>query len=281
MPQSLCAALVLGLGLPLFQCLPLLADASVIRDRDSFDVDTELNAGLLRDDQFSATGVAEDLIPGGLPAATDLQALAIQENGAIYFAVDSSIELSGGLLAEPGDVVKVEAGSEPGLEFDRSSLGLDPGASIDAITVTDDAGFPLAISFDVAVELPTTGGFFLADDEDLVKTDGVTFEPYFDGSAAGIPAAADLDAAQLDVDAEELRLSFDISGIVAGLLFDDEDLLGYETTGGNWRLVRDTSLASSGLAAGADLDAHAFVLEEALFVDDFESGDTLAWSLTN
>ena len=83
------------------------------------------------------------------------------------------------------------------------------------------------------------------------------------------------------MDAEELRLSFDISDIVSGILFDDEDLLGYETKGGTWRLVRDTSLASSGLAAGADLDAHAFVLEEALFVDDFESGDTLAWSLTN
>ena len=74
-----------------------------------------------------------------------------------------------------------------------------------------------------------------------------------------------------------LYFSFDTSGRIAAVDFDDEDVVSYD--GSTWSLAFDASAALDVTFAAGDLDALA-IRAANLFRDDFETGATLEWSST-
>lgn len=94
-------------------------------------------------------------------------------------------------------------------------------------------------------------------DEDVLEYNGATCEwtMLFDGSAAGLPASANVDA--LDIDGNDLYLSFAAPLAVPGIpgTTDDSDVVLY--SGGHFSLYFDGSTADLS-ADGEDIDALAF-----------------------
>jgi hypothetical protein len=181
---------------------------------------------------------------GGLPAEIDVIALGLDLGGDRLFSVDTTTALEPGVVARPGDVVRYD-GISYSIEFDAGAEGLPSGVQTDATSLSASG---LLLSFDTTVDL---GGGLIAADEDLVDWNGSSFSLVFDGSAAGLAAALDIDAAQ-DLGGGAFAMSFDTAGQIAGLSFDDEDVLRFDGT--NWTLEFDASSASANWAA-ADLDA--------------------------
>jgi hypothetical protein len=129
--------------------------------------------------------------------------------------------------------------------FDGPAAGLAGGVAIDALATAEDGD--LLLSFDVAVALP---GGLVADDEDLVPIEGGVFSLVFDGSAEGVATGLDLDAAHRLAD-DNLLLSFDTSGELGGLRFDDEDVLEWSPRPHRFQLSCDGSLLHPALSLAA------------------------------
>jgi hypothetical protein len=216
------------------------------------DVTVELASAPFDDEDVAVDdllGVVAPASLGTLPANADLTAYHLLANGDQLFSLDTTVELAGSLTVEPGDVVRYDGVSYT-LEFDASAEGVPNGVITDAVSVAGSGD--LLLSFDTTVDL----GAVTADDEDLVEFDGASFSLSFDGSAAGVPAALDLDAAHRLFDGT-LGLSFDGSGQLGGVDFDDEDVLGYDPSGPTWSLLYDGSAQHSEWEGGPDLDAVA------------------------
>jgi hypothetical protein len=227
------------------------------------DMTIDLGASVIAADEDVAVDnqlgvvVIENL--GSLPDASDVTALGLDVNGDRLISFETTTALSGGVVARPGDIVRYD-GSVYSIEFDALAAGLPEGVRTDATSLSANG---LLLSFDTTVHL---GGGLVAADEDLVDWDGNSFGLLLDGSAAGIAAALDIDSAQ-DVGGGQFLVSFDTSGQVGGVVFDDEDILRFDSLNFSWRLEIDHSATSSSWAA-ADLDA--FMVPEA------ESGLMLA-----
>jgi len=164
------------------------------------------------------------------------------------YTLDATIDLGGGVVAMPGDVVRLSAGTDT-LEFDASAEGIPDGTQADAVTL--DGFGDLLLSFDTTVAL---GGGLIAADEDLVSFDGVSFAMFFDGSAEGVDDGLDVDGASYDPLTGLLLLSFDVSGTVGGLDFDDEDVLEFDVSGPTWAIAYEGAAEHPALAA-ADVEA--------------------------
>ena len=230
------------------------------------DITIDLGASVIAADEDVAVDnqlgvvIIENL--GSLPDASDVTALGLDVNGDRFISFETTTALSGGVIARPGDVVRYD-GAMYSIEFDASAAGLPDGVRTDATSLSASG---LLLSFDTTVNL---GGGFVASDEDLVVWDGTSFGLLLDGSTAGIAAALDIDAAQ-DVGGGQFLLSFDTSGEVGGIVFDDEDVLRFDGLNVSWSLEIDHSATSSDWTA-ADLDA--FMVPEA------ESGLMLAFGM--
>jgi len=186
---------------------------------------------------------------GSLPSGANLAGYQLLWGGDQLFSLDVPAALPEPLTVEPRDVVRYD-GASYSLEFDGSAHGVPSGTAIDAVTTASDGD--LLVSFDTAVSL--SGQTF--HPEDLVRFDsgGGTFSSFFDGSAAGVAAGLDLDAAYYLVGPDTLLLSFDGSGMLGGVGFDDEDVLEREILAGNWALAVDAS-ASEPAWSPANLSA--------------------------
>lgn len=201
------------------------------------------------DDLIAGTITADDL--GILPGSADVTAYHRLANGDRLFSLDTTVTL-GAVSPTPADVVRYD-GSIHSIELDGGVYGVPLGASVDAITMS---GSSLAVSFDVTVSL--SGVTF--EDEDLVLFDSGDFSMLFDGSAAGIAPGLDLDGAHRFEENGHLALSFDGSGTIGGVDFDDEDVLEYDAGGPTWELAWDGSLEHASWSA-ADADAVHLVPE--------------------
>jgi hypothetical protein len=180
--------------------------------------------------------------------------------GDVLLALDTTVELPGGaapLVARAGDVVRFD-GSQFTLALDADAAGLPRGVRTNA--VGGMAG-GLLLSFDRAVAL---GGGLVARRQDVVHFDGTSFSLVFDGAAAGVPAGLGVDGVDMELGplycgsptvANRLMLSFDASGSVGGIDFDDADVLGFSS--GTWTLEYDASEEHPSWAGGPDLDAFA------------------------
>lgn len=80
---------------------------------------------------------------------------------------------------------------------------------------------------------------------------------------------------------DKYHLSFDISGQIGALAFDDEDLMGVNQDGTGWFMSANLDGLYFNLGEGVDVEAYHFVVVESdIFSDGFESGTTAAWSQT-
>jgi hypothetical protein len=228
--------------------------------RASSDVAVDLSATFVDREEVGTDDLAGTVTPivfPGVPDGANLTAYAL-ESGEHLVSFDTTVSLPGSVLAEPGDVVRYD-GANYSIEFDASAEGVPGAASVDALSV--DSGSDLLLSFDVTAVL----GALTADDEDLVLFDGASFSLVFDGSAAGVPTGLDLDGAH-DLSGGLLGLSFDGSGSLGGVAFDDEDVLEYDPSGPTWKLAFDASAEHAGWSGGPDADAvylpepHALVM---------------------
>ncbi|MCI0527676.1 MAG: hypothetical protein L0Y56_09560 [Nitrospira sp.] len=258
--------LVAGLGwfpLTLYAATPLDAVAY------SPDISVVLGGTLV-----SGQDVAEDNLAGtvllinigSLPAGTHVIAYHFLPTGEQLLALDTPVSLPGGLTALPGDVVSFN-GTTYTQVFNAAAHNLPAGVMVDAVSVFN--GGDLLLSLDTTVVL---SGGVIADD-DLVRFNGSTFTLFFDGSAAGVAAGLDLDGAHYQNGNGHLLLSFDGSGIVGGVPFDDEDILEYTPGSNTWELVYDGSAHHAGWSA-ADLDAvNAFLVSDLDGDEDIDQGD--------
>lgn len=230
----------------------------------SFDISLRQGSIVVVDSDVLVSSGSRLSLPG-LPAGTDLTAFHRRDNGVVLFAIDRTSTL-GILTFSPGDVIGFD-GTDYGFVWEASREGLPNGVMTDAIT--EMAG-NLVLSFDVTVAL--SGG--IAEDEDLVEVAPGGLSLLLDQSARGIDPALDLDGASFsDADDSGLFLvSFDGSGRIDGINFDDEDILEYDLAKDAWRKRLDVSLSLSS-ANGADADAlfePGAVLDDTVFADDFE-----------
>jgi hypothetical protein len=194
--------------------------------------------------------VAEDNLSGGvsvvnvgaIPPSAIITAYDRPPNGNQVLSFDTTVSLPGGVIAERGDVVRFD-GATYTIELSAAATGVPSGAVVDAVSEIgpDD----LLLSFDVAVEIH---GVF-ADDEDLLRVHAGTASLFFDGSAAGIDPALDLDAAHLIATNGHLLLSFDGSGTVSGVSFAQSDVLEYAPATGSWEASYRGTSEHAGWAA--------------------------------
>ncbi len=182
---------------------------------------------------------------GPIPESADVIGYGELLGGAKLMTFDTTVALSGGVVARPGDVVAWN-GSVHSLVFDATAAGIPSGIEADAVSLAASSG--LLLSFDTDVALP---GALTVADEDLVRWNGSSFSLAFDGSAAGVDRALDVDAAQ-DLGGGAFLMSFDTAGSVGGIVFQDEDVLRY--AGGAWSLEIDGSALDADWGA-ADLVA--------------------------
>jgi hypothetical protein len=170
----------------------------------------------------------------------------------LLLAVDTTVALPGlpaGSPAEPRDVVRFDPTTGNfSLFFDGSANGIPDGVAIDAIAT--DPSDRLLLSFDTTVSLPGVG---TVDDEDLVRFASGMYTMEFDGSAKGVPAELDLDAAHRNHNGNTLLLSFDGSGIAGGVAFDDEDVLAFDTVANTYAMYFDGSQSDPTDWPAADL----------------------------
>jgi len=180
---------------------------------------------------------------GTIPDSADVTGYADAGAGTFLFSLDTTVSLSGGIVATPADVVAWN-GATHSIVFDGSAQGIPSGVQVDAIGFSNG----LVLSFDTDVSLP---GGITAADEDLVKVIGSTYTMVFDGSTVGIDRSLDVDGAQALVGGGYL-VSFDTAGTVGAVTFQDEDIL--RNVGGVWSLEFDGSNADADWGA-ADMDA--------------------------
>jgi hypothetical protein len=243
-------------GILLASCLVAASAARAVTPLDQIttspDVTTVLQGHTVNDENVLDDDLAGSTVLSsipGIPANADLVAYELLPSGLELFSLDITVVLPGPVTAEPRDVVQFNpVGGVYTILFDGSARGIPDGAQIDAIATN---GAQLLLSFDVTVAFPG----FTADDEDAVAfTPGPnTFALAFDGSAAGVDPALDLDGLARLANGH-LLVSFDTSGSVGGVPFDDEDIL--EFTGpapGTWQMAYDGSVVDPNWGP-ADLD---------------------------
>jgi len=254
---------------------PAMAGAQLLSVDVSNDIAWTDGAATLDDEAalrvtLPATVGALDL--GALPAAADITAYQVLDDGRKVLALDIFVDLGGGLTAGPEDLVAWN-GAAFSLYFDGSLAGIPPGTAIDAVARTRTTGVvSTLLSFDVPSTLP---GGLTVDDEDVVAWNGTAWSLFLDGSAIGVPENLDLDGFDRDPVNGTGYFSFDASGRIGAVDFDDEDIVAFD--GSTWSLAFDASAALDLTFAAGDLDALA-VRTVDLFRDGFETGSTLEWS---
>jgi len=211
---------------------------------------------------------------GALPANADVTAYDLLDDGRRLFALDTFVNLGGGVLAGPEDIVSWN-GTAFALFFDGSAASLPAGTRIDAVARIRSAGVTQTLlSFDVPVALP---GGLMVEDEDVVGWNGTAWSLFWDGSANAVPTALDLDGFDRDPVNGTRYFSFDTSGKIAAVDFDDEDVVAFNGTA--WSLAYDASASLSASFAAGDLDALGARTIN-IFTDGFEIETTIEWSST-
>jgi hypothetical protein len=214
-------SLLVVTALVVWQCLVFPAShAATTLDTLRYSPDiTVLLAGVTVKDEDAAednlAGTVTSVNLGTLPAGTDVDAYHLLPNGDKLLSFDTTVDLPGGLTARPADVVRFD-GTTFSLEFDAFANGLPGGANTDAVSIV--GGDDLLLSFDTTTLL----NGLTVDDADLVSFDGATFSLFFDASTADVAVNLDLNAVHHLDGNGHLLVSFDGSGTVGGVAFNDD-----------------------------------------------------------
>ena len=212
---------------------------------------TVVGAGVLATDDLQ--GSVTVLALPSLPAGARIAAAHRSVNGDVLLAFDSTLTLpGGGGIAEPRDLVAFTNSTQSyAIQLAGADLNLPTNAAIDAVSVTPSG--TILISLDISVDA--------FDDDDIIAVNGTNLSVFLDPAAVGIDPALDLDGIDYDGSVDSiLYLSFDGSGTVDGVAFDDEDVLLYDITTQTWSLAYDGSAAAAHWPDAADLTAINVVL---------------------
>jgi len=187
------------------------------------------------------------LAVGCLASALFSQASAATELTRIVASVDASTSIATTPVRNRDLLsVKLNGGGATILR----TLGdlLPDGVDVDAISLLEDNR--LVFSTDVSFR----AGGVEADDEDLVLCDRGVLSLVFDGSAAGLPEKADIDAVHvLSLSPLDLLYSVDAPVEVAGIVIADDDIVRFD--GATHAVVRTGASLIGDETARADVDA--------------------------
>ena len=179
---------------------------------------------------------------GAIPANADVNGYHLMPTGDKLVSLDITVMLPGlpvGMPAEPRDVLLFDPMTSVfSFFFDGSTAaaGVPANARVDAVTLNPLG--ELLLSFDISVSLPGLGP---VDDEDVVSFAAGVYTMEFDGSANGVSTALDVDAADVVLGTGELLISFNASGTVGGVVFDDEDVVAFDATVPSFAMYFDAS----------------------------------------
>jgi len=185
---------------------------------------------------------------GPLPEVGEVTGFGLDGTDRL-FSIQSVLNLGAGVIARPMDVVRYD-GASYSIAFDGRANGLGDGVTIDAVS---RAGKDLRLSFDTTVLLP---GGLVATDHDVVSFNSGVFSIEVLGAVAGIHPFLDIDGIH-HVAGSRYLFSFDTAGRIAGISFEDEDIL--EFNGAVWALAWDGSAQD---AAWEESDVDAILLPE-------------------
>lgn len=187
----------------------------------SADVDVELSGTVVLQSEVGFEepdgSISIEMLDGLLEPGVSVDAFHEEPSGRVLFSLDRTQDIPGFGPAEPNDVLSLDENGL-GRMFDGTFGGLPPGSNIDAVGRDDQSR--LLLSFDTTVVLDG----LVVQDEDVVRTEGRSYALVLDGSAAGLPGGADVDAVHF-LAPDRLLVSLDIGGVVGGYAFADEDLL--------------------------------------------------------
>ena len=194
-------------------------------------------------------------------SANDVDAFHRFDDGSVLFSLGVAT-VANGRFARPGDILAADSQGVQ-IVLDSRALGVPEGANLDAVSAVP--GFPdfLLLSFDITVKLD---GQVFADEDIIMFGPGADGQNEFgmtlDLSQVGIDESLDLDALHIESVAPTfLYMSFDGSGRVGNVNFDDEDVLEFDNEQLAWRLAYDASERFEGWKPG-DLDALYVVVEQ-------------------
>jgi hypothetical protein len=157
----------------------------------------------------------------------------------------------------------------PDHDFDNDSrpqeTGVDRGADEVVVPPPVLLYFSTSGSFDVV-------GDGQGDDADIYSWNGVGFARVFDGSAAGLPGSADIDALVV-ADAATFYVSFIADTAVPGVgTVQDVDVVRYDVGTGTWSLFFDGSDVA--LSAGVeDVDAFDILEDGSIVISTVNTGN--------
>ena len=183
------------------------------------------------------------LVINGLPAGVDVVGYHYRL-GAHYVVFATTVTL-GGITFTPRDVALTDGGGTWSKYFDGVAAGIPDGVAIDALAIGTDAY--LRFSFDTAVNL---GGTFY-DPRDVARFAVGAFS-MSNALSSQIPAGINLVGLDVLPNGHWL-VALDGSGSMAGVNFDDEDVLEYSAPD-TWERVYDGSAqdadwSAAGIAA--------------------------------
>jgi len=204
------------------------SDASLQR----IDVDAMVSTGSIVIGFGNSGGVFD------LPWAVDAYDAASE---AFSIDIAAEVDISGGptLFIRPGEIYN-RSGTRL---FDPVAAGLPANVNVDALSVDPISG-DLLLSF--ANWVP---GEFITP-ADIMRWNGSTLTIYFDGFR--VPRNLNLDAAQV-LENGNILMSFDTSGSIDGIGFNDEDVLEYDPVADDFELAfLPAVLDQSWIAADSD-----------------------------
>jgi hypothetical protein len=236
------------------------AAADLISIRYSTDTTVTFSGVTLNDESIALDNLAGGITPlviSGIPSSAQVVGFHYTSAATQILAFDTTVALPGlpaPGVATPADVVSYAAGPATyGYFFQGAVAGLPGGVAIDGVAI-DQRG-RLLLSFDTSVDIQPGAAVVVADDEDIVIWNGGTsFAIAFDASAAGASPELDADGVGYLAATRHPLVSFDTSGSVGGVTFDDEDVLEYAPETGTWSRLYDGNAAVTGQPwAAADL----------------------------
>jgi len=202
---------------------------------------------------YSAGPITDLVDLGALPADAHVTAFHHVPQGNVLFSLDVPADL-GGTLFIPGDVIEYDSVADSySHSFDAASEGVETG-SVDAVSVIENVGTLLSFDITVAYNGQTV------DPGDLVLKSGGT-SLFFDAALEGLPGSINLDGVH-HLATGRLLVSFDTSGSIGGVDFDDEDILEFAPATSTWQLAVDSS-SQEAEWAGTNVDAvHVITVED-------------------
>lgn len=138
-----------------------------------------------------------------------------------------------------------------------------------------------ALYFSTLGKFAVPGVSGVNDDADIYSWDGVSFNKLFDGTAAGLPGNADIDALKV-IDADTIYMSFNRNGgtNVPGIgVVQDEDIVLYDA--GIWMLYFDGSDVGLADSNGEDVDAIDILSDGSLVISTVGNPTTIPASNGN